>query len=179
MVNRPKVLLHICCGICACHCIKYLKENNFEVTGYFYNPNIYPLEEYQKRKYVVEQIQDIFSIQIIYDEYENDLWMSLCQEYKNETEGSIRCKTCYRLRLQKTYQKLRELSFDFFTTTLTISPHKNSAIIFETAKEINNQKFLKIDFKQQNGFKKTLELSKSFNLYRQNYCGCVFSSKPN
>jgi len=169
------VLLHICCGICALESIKKLKEQNYEVVGYFFNPNIYPEEEFLKRKQVVEKVAEIYKIKVIYTKYEPQVWENICGTYKDEPEGGKRCILCYELRLKKTFEVASEENFEFFTTTLTISPYKKSNVIFEIGERIAGEKFLKIDFKKQDGFKKTTELAKQFGFYRQNYCGCRFS----
>ncbi|MCS7231957.1 MAG: epoxyqueuosine reductase QueH [Elusimicrobiota bacterium] len=172
---KKKVLLHICCGVCAGYCIELLQKYNYEVVGFYFNPNIAPEEEYIKRKKVVEKIKEIYKIQIFFSEYNPSLWWQLCGGYKEEPEGGKRCKICYMLRLKETYNYLSKLNCDFFTTTLTISPHKNSETIFEIAKEINKDSFLQIDFKKEDGFKKTMEIAKKNQFYIQNYCGCLYS----
>jgi len=170
-----KVLLHICCGVCAFYSIDYLKEKGFEVVGYFFNPNIYPEEEYNKRKDVLYTVADLTSIKIIEGDYANKEWEELCKAYKDEPEGGKRCELCYKIRLEETAKKSKDLNFDYFTTTLTISPHKKSKVIFDIATLIDKNRFLFIDFKKNDGFKKTIELAKKYNLYRQNYCGCRYS----
>ncbi|MCM8831119.1 MAG: epoxyqueuosine reductase QueH [Candidatus Omnitrophica bacterium] len=172
-----KVLLHICCGVCALYCIEYLKEQKFYVEGFFFNPNIHPINEYKKRKEYVDKLIDLYQIKIITEEYEPQAWHKVCDIYKDEPEGGKRCYFCYEFRLLKTYEVMQKNNFDYFTTTLTISPHKKSNTIFEIANRINKDKFLAIDFKKQNGFKKTIHLSNKFNFYRQNYCGCIYSIK--
>lgn len=175
--KRPCVLLHICCGICAAECINRLKTSGYEVVGFFYNPNIHPESEYLKRKEVVDKISSFFNIKIIYGDYDTEKWFSLCEIYAQEQEGGKRCMLCYELRLKETYNQLQKLGYDMFTTTLTISPHKDSKKIFEIAESISKEKFLKIDFKKQDGFKKTIDFAKKHNFYRQNYCGCIFSMR--
>ena len=170
-----KVLLHICCGVCAFYCIDYLKEKGFEVVGYFFNPNIYPEEEYKKRKDTLYTVASLTSTKIIEGDYLNKEWEELCKVYREEPEGGKRCELCYKIRLEETARKTKELNFDYFTTTLTISPHKKSKVIFDIATSIDKNKFLFIDFKKNDGFKKTIELAKKYSLYRQNYCGCRYS----
>lgn len=177
MNNKNSVLLHICCGICAIESINQLKQKNYKIVGFYYNPNIYPEEEFLRRKKVVEEISKTFNIEIIYGDYEPQIWFEICQRYKDEPEGGKRCELCYKLRLEKTYNLLKEYKFDFFTTTLTISPYKNSQKIFEIGKKIDNEKFLKIDFKKNDGFKKTIQTAKQYKFYIQNYCGCIYSKK--
>jgi len=177
MIEKSNILLHICCGICALESIKRLKQQNYEVVGHFFNPNIYPESEYLKRKQVVEKVAEIYKIRVIYDEYEPQVWENICGSYKDEPEGGKRCLLCYQLRLKKTFEVALKENFGFFTTTLTISPHKKSNVIFEIGEQIGGKKFLKIDFKKQDGFKNTINLAKQLGLYRQNYCGCKFSLK--
>ncbi|MCM8787511.1 MAG: epoxyqueuosine reductase QueH [Candidatus Omnitrophica bacterium] len=172
-----KILLHICCGVCALHCIEYLKAQKFYVEGFFFNPNIQPQEEYQKRKEYVDRLTDLYQIKIITAPYEPKIWHDICDIYKDEKEGGNRCYLCYSLRLFKTYEVMLKNNFDYFTTTLTISPHKKSNTIFEIANKIDKDKFLAIDFKKQDGFKKTTYKASQFNFYRQNYCGCIYSIK--
>lgn len=177
MTEKKSVLLHICCGICALESINRLKQQNFEVVGFFYNPNIHPQEEYKRREDVVKEVERLSEIKIIYTDYSPKDWFDICGSYSNEPEGRKRCILCYEIRLTKTFETLKQKNFDFFTTTLTISPHKNSDMIFSVGEKIAKEKFLKIDFKKQDGFKKTIELSKKYNFYRQNYCGCIYSKK--
>jgi predicted adenine nucleotide alpha hydrolase (AANH) superfamily ATPase len=170
-----KVLLHICCGVCAFHAIEKLKEKGFYVEGFFFNPNIYPESEYLKRKEATEKVGELASIKIRERKYEPKIWFDVCGSYKDEKEGLNRCLLCYRLRMKETLNTVQVLGFDYFSTTLTISPHKNSKAIIELGREMGKDKFLAIDFKKSNGFKKTMDLAKRHNLYRQNYCGCVYS----
>jgi hypothetical protein len=169
-----KVLLHICCGVCALSSILRLRDSGFAVTGFFYNPNIHPEQEYFKRKQALAQIG---SLEIIEGNYDWENWFKLCQGYNNEPEGGRRCLICYELRLRKTWELCANASFDFFTTTLTISPHKDSSAIINIGKQIGGDKFLAIDFKQDQGFQQTMALAKQNNLYRQKYCGCEYSKR--
>jgi predicted adenine nucleotide alpha hydrolase (AANH) superfamily ATPase len=170
-----KILLHICCGICSLYSIKKLKELGFYVEGFFFNPNINPYKEYLRRKRVLEEVKKLVKIEIIEGEYDPFLWLDVCKDYKEEKEGGKRCSLCYELRLRRTFEVLKEKKFDCFTTTLTISPHKKSKVIISLGKSISSSHFFPIDFKKEEGFKKTIHLAKEFNLYRQNYCGCVYS----
>ena len=170
-----KVLLHICCGVCAFASIERLKNEGYEVTGFFYNPNIHPLGEYKRRREVLSVVRESSGIEIIEGEYIPKEWFALCRHLKDEPEGGARCSICYGMRLKKTFSLSRELGFDYFTTTLTISPHKKSKVIFDIGKNIGGDKFLAIDFKKKDGFKRTNEIAKKYNVYRQNYCGCVYS----
>ena len=169
-----KVLLHICCAVCASESIRRLLEEGFYVVGFFYNPNIHPRKEYEERKKDLEIIKKVFRMEIIEAEYDVRNWFEVTKDYKNLPEGSLRCQVCWRMRLEKTFSFAKRMNFDFFTTTLTISPHKNSKKIFEVGKSISPT-FLERDFKKKDGFKKAIEFSKKYNLRRQNYCGCVYS----
>ena len=170
-----KVFLHVCCGICALASIQRLKEEGFYVEGFFFNPNIHPAREYDKRLRTALEVGKLLDVTIISGEYDPSYWFSQCQKYSQEQEGGDRCRICYQLRLERVFQLSQEKEFDYFTTTLTISPHKKSDLIFSAGKVIGGDLFLEIDFKKQNGFKKTVELAKRHNLYRQNYCGCCYS----
>jgi hypothetical protein len=176
-MTRKKVLVHICCGICASYCIDKLKEQNLEVTGSFFNPNIHPEEEYIRRKHVAQYVTNLKAIKLVQLEYAPSIWIDRCGEYKHEKEGGKRCRLCYELRLKETFNLCQQERFDYFTTTLTISPQKMSQTIFEIGTKLGKDKFLSLDFKKQDGFKKTISLAKEHNLYRQNYCGCLYSKK--
>ena len=170
-----KVLLHICCGVCAFACINYLKEKGFYVEGFFYNPNIAPEDEYIKRKNAARKVCEINSIKLNEGIYEPARWDAVCSIYATKPEGGKRCNLCYETRLKETFRETLELGFDSFTTTLSVSPHKKSKIINEIGVEISQTHFMAIDFKKNDGFKKTMELAKTHNIYRQNYCGCAYS----
>ncbi|MDP2923238.1 MAG: epoxyqueuosine reductase QueH [Candidatus Omnitrophota bacterium] len=170
-----KVLLHICCGICALYCIERLKKNGFYVEGFFFNPNIHPESEYVKRKQMIAALRQISSIKILEGKYEPDEWHKICGAYQEEKEGGKRCLLCYQMRLVETFNVAKNLNFDYFSTTLTISPHKSSKAIIELGKKIGADTFLDNDFKKSNGFTQTMELAKRYNFYHQNYCGCIYS----
>ncbi len=173
--KKPKILIQACCAPCSSEVINELKEY-FEITIFYYNPNIYPLEEYDKR---FEQFEKLpFNFDIINGEYETDKYYDAIKGYENDGEFSIRCYKCFEQRLIETARKASEEGYDYFTTTLSISPYKKSDWIneigFRLAKEFNT-KFLYSNFKKKEGYKKSIALSKEYNLYRQEYCGCVFS----
>lgn len=170
-----KILLHICCGVCASSVIKKLQEENFYIIGFFYNPNIDCLEEYKKRLEFVYKVSQILKIDLITGDYNYNQWFDLIEKFKEEPEGKTRCKICYEMRLKETYKNLQKLNFSYFTTSLSVSPHKNALIINKIGKELNEKSFLQRDFKKQDGFKKAIEFAKQYNLYRQNYCGCIYS----
>ena len=172
------VLLHICCAPDATYPLYYLRGRHYRVTGFFYNPNIHPSTEYEKRLEEIERFANIVKMPLIRGEYDIREWFSYIKGFEKEPEGGKRCYLCYKFRLERTAKLASELHFDYFTTTLSISPHKNSKWIFEIGEEMESKydvKFLRADFKKRNGFKSSVILSKYFNMYRQNYCGCVFS----
>ena len=177
--TKPKLLLHSCCAPCSTACIERLKDY-FDLTVYYFNPNIDTLEEYQKR--LNEQIKycQQLNIKVIGEEFQKELFLSAVTGKENEKEGGARCSVCFNLRLTQTAKKAREEKFDFFATTLTVSPLKNATLINEIGLEIEkdiNVKYLPTDFKKGGGYLRSIEISKENGLYRQNYCGCEFSKR--
>lgn len=172
-----KILIHICCGICSSHPIAQLKEEGFIVSGYFYNPNIYPLDEYHRRLAVTTKVGNILKYEFITGPYDNKNWLDKIQGLEGEPEGRARCEICFKMRLQATFEKAKEIGYDYFTSTLSISPHKDSQLIASIGRAISQKSFMEYDFKKQDGFKKTINFAKSHFLYRQNYCGCQFSQQ--
>lgn len=178
-----KVLLHACCAVCASHPYFLLKELGYDVAIYFYNPNIYPDEEYQRRLDELKKFSSINNIPLIIEEKSYGYWLNLVKGYEKEPEKGNRCTICFKERLSNAHQKALKEGFDFYTTTLTVSPHKNSKQVFEAAKSVaesnldKNVPFLEIDFKKQNGFLKASKLADEYGFYRQKYCGCEFSKK--
>jgi len=175
---KPKLLLHICCAPCSTHVIEKL-QGEFEVEGFFYNPNLFPREEYEKRLKEAKRICNEYGIKLHFckDQGKKN-WLRCISGLENEPEGAGRCKKCYEYRLRKTARQAKKMDINIIATTLTISPHKNVAVINEVGIKITDEyglKFLEEDFKKQDGYKHSIELSKKHNLYRQNYCGCEFS----
>ena len=177
----PNILLHSCCAPCSSYVISYL-TNYFNITILYYNPNISPIEEYEKRKQeqikLINELNTKNKINILDCDYENDLYEQTIKGLENEPERGLRCHKCYQLRLEKTAKLAKDNNFDYFTTTLTVSPYKNSNILNEIGISLQdkyNIKWLYSDFKKKDGYKKSIELSKKYNLYRQNYCGCIYS----
>jgi len=177
----PRLLLHSCCGPCSTAVISRLTEY-FDITVIYYNPNIEPQEEYEKRK--KEQIKflteykSINKVDFMDCDYSNEDFRKIVVGLENEPEGGVRCHACYRLRLEKTAQLASKNNYDYFCTTLTVSPYKNAQIINpigESLAKEYNLKYLLSDFKKEEGYKKSIELAKEYDLYRQNYCGCLFS----
>lgn len=176
--SRPKLLLHSCCGPCSSACIERLSQY-FDITILYYNPNIYPKQEYEKRLSTQEQLLKNFqNIRVTSLPYDENQYLSQVKGLESEREGGARCDKCFYLRLKKTAQFAKENGYDYFGTTLTVSSHKDEQKVNRIGEEISNEikiPFLYADFKKHDGYKRSIELSKQFNLYRQNYCGCRFS----
>ncbi len=177
----PSLLLHSCCAPCSSYCIEYLSQY-FNITVLYYNPNIYPEAEYEKRKAeqkrLITEMDTKHPVKMLDCDFESEKFYGMAKGMENCHEGGERCFKCYRLRLEKTAKEAKKYEFDYFTTTLTISPLKNAQKINEIGNELSeeyNVRFLPSDFKKREGYKRSIELSKVHSLYRQNYCGCVFS----
>ncbi len=180
---RPKLLLHACCAPCSSYVLEYLNEF-FDITIYYYNPNIYPSTEYQRRVNELKNFIKIFNsknnINFIEENYNPEDYYNNINGTENLGERSIRCYNCYEFRMEKAAKFAEKNNYEYFTTTLSISPYKNSNWINEIGKTLEekyNIKYLYSDFKKKNGYKRSLELSKQYNLYRQDYCGCIYSKK--
>lgn len=179
----PKLLLHSCCAPCSSYVLEYLSKF-FKITVFYYNPNIYPLEEYKKRleeeKYLIRSMKFKNEVNIIEGVYNSDKFFEMAKGLENLKEGGERCFKCYEMRLKETLKIAQDNGFDYLTTTLTISPFKNAQKLNEIGKKLSeglSVKYLFSDFKKKEGYKRSIELSKEYNLYRQDYCGCVFSKK--
>lgn len=177
----PSLLLHSCCAPCSSYTIEYLSEH-FTITVLYYNPNISEKDEYEKRK--AEQVRLINSLKTKNDvsfmdcEYNSNEFFDIARGYENCREGGERCFRCYRLRLEKTAQLAKKYGFDYYCTTLSISPLKNAQKINEIGYDLEKEygvPWLPSDFKKREGYKRSIALSRQFQLYRQNYCGCVYS----
>jgi Uncharacterized protein conserved in bacteria len=179
MNNKPKILAHICCAPDALYVVGLLQAT-YEVIGYFYNPNIQPQEEYQLRLKETRKVAKHLDFELIEGAYDVDHWFKLTEKFKNEPEKGRRCYICYAWRIHKTAEKARELQVPLFTTIMSISPWKSSSALNMigrmTAKKYGIE-FLESDFKKKDGFRKSVQLSKQFGLYRQNYCGCLYSQR--
>ena len=169
------ILLHICCAPCGSSSIERLLHEKNEVTLFFSNSNIFPEAEFRKRFSYVEKLAKFYKITLIQDIYDHDSWRQRISGLENEPETGKRCFECFKFNLERTAQKAQELAISSIATTLTVSPHKNSMQVFEAGK--NFPAFVDYDFKKQDGFLRSLELSKKLDLYRQEYCGCEFSVK--
>ena len=192
MLDKPKLLLHACCCPCSSHCIELL-EKHFDITVFFYNPNIDEKDEYEKRLEELlrfsKEAEFAKNIKIVRGEYEPEVFHEMARGMENLPERSERCYKCYMLRLRRTARYALENGFDYFTTTLSISPYKNAEWINEIGMILEEEMrgaatgesetkipaFLFSDFKKKNGYKRSIELSAEYNLYRQDYCGCVYS----
>lgn len=177
----PRLLLHSCCAPCSSYVLEYLSEY-FEITVFYYNPNISPAVEYEKRaaeqRYLIENLPAKHPIRLLVGAYEPERFYAVSKGLEKVPEGGERCFSCYRLRLEETAKMALEGDFDYFTTTLTISPLKNAQKLNEIGEELSaiyQVEHLPSDFKKKNGYKRSVELSAEYGLYRQNYCGCVFS----
>ncbi len=169
------LLLHICCAPCAIYPFENLTKAGFRVEGFFYNPNIQPESEYLKRKKAAQDLENIFNIKVYYAEYEENRYLGYI---KSTQDKPLRCKNCFKLRLEETHRFARENKFDFFTTTLLVSPYQDQGLIRETGDSISkesNTKFLFSDFRS--GFRAAHNKAKALNFYCQNYCGCLLSLK--
>lgn len=173
-----KILLHVCCGICGLEVIQRLKQDFNEVVLFFYNPNVQPNKEYQRRLAVVRQIAQSQKLKLIEGVCETARWLKAVKGLENEPEGGLRCPLCFEFRLAKTAETAEKSDCTWFATTLTVSPHKPAAIINAIGTKLAENYglgFLAEDFKKKDGFKKTMAAAKKHNFYRQNYCGCLFS----
>lgn len=179
----PKLLLHSCCAPCSSYVLEYL-SGYFEITVFYYNPNISPESEYTKRIYeqqgLIDRLPANHPITFIAGEYDSGRFYEMVKGLENVKEGGARCFKCYEMRLRETAKLAREAEYDYFTTTLSISPLKNAEKLNEIGEKLAGEygvKYLPSDFKKKNGYKRSIELSKEYGLYRQDYCGCEFSKR--
>lgn len=183
---KKKILLQSCCAPCSTAVIERLAQE-FDITILYYNPNIYPEEEYIKRKNeelkyieILHQTKPEINIDFMDCDYDNITFYNAVKGLENEREGGARCAVCFKVRLEKTAMLANQNGYDVFGTTLTVSPHKNAELINAIGKALEKEygiMFLESNFKKQNGYKRSVELAKENNLYRQNYCGCEFALK--
>ena len=176
-----KLFLHCCCAPCSSHCLTYLSPY-FDITVFFYNPNITDAAEYDKRlaeqKRLLAQLPLPGKVTLLPGKYDPEIFFEMARGLENLPEGGKRCHRCYELRLRETAQKALESKADFFGTTLSVSPYKNAAVLHELGKKTENEVgvvFLPADFKKRGGYLHSIELSHQYNLYRQPYCGCIYS----
>lgn len=179
----PSLLLHACCAPCSSYCIEYLSEY-FDITVFFYNPNIDSLQEYERRVKEAERFVSSYPakrpVSLVSERYEPKEFYEIAEGLEDEPEGGKRCEKCFRLRLSKTASYAKEKGFEFFTTTLSISPLKDAVLLNSIGDEVSKEygvPYLFSEFKKRGGFLRSTELSKEYGLYRQDYCGCVFSKR--
>lgn len=173
MNDGSKILLHTCCGPCASASAERIVSEGYEPILYYANSNIWPENEWDKRRLFAERLSDILGVGLFIEPYDHEAWKERILGYEKEPEGGLRCSACFIYNLGLTADKARELGIERFTTSLTISPHKNSPKIFNAGRRFD--RFLPIDFKKRSGYEKSVELSRRFDLYRQSYCGCEYS----
>ena len=181
--RRPRLLLHACCAPCSSYVLEYLTKY-FQITLFFYNPNISPREEYDFRAAelcrLVEEMGLSDDVEFLYGTYDPERFTQLAMGLESLPEGGGRCKKCYALRLEESARAALEGGFDFYTTTLSISPHKNAEWLNEIGEKMGARygvRYLTSDFKKKNGYKRSCELSVQYGLYRQDYCGCIYSKR--
>jgi predicted adenine nucleotide alpha hydrolase (AANH) superfamily ATPase len=173
----PRILVHACCAPDALFVFEALKEG-YDVTGFFSNPNIHPREEYERRLREAGKAVALLDVPLIEDVYDPDRWFSLTDKFKDEPEKGRRCDVCYALRLERTAERAARDGFDLFTTVMSLSPWKKAAVLNRIGRQFGARhgvRFLEADFKKKDGFKKSVELSRAHGLYRQDYCGCLYS----
>lgn len=177
MNQKQKILAHICCAPDALYVVSLLQEN-YEVVGFFYNPNIHPPEEYQLRLQEVKKVASHLNFELVEGPYDADSWFRLTEKFKDEPEKGRRCHICYAWRLHQTALLARERQIPLYTTIMSISPWKSAEVLNRIGRMTGRQigvAFLEANFKKKDGFRKSVLLSKQFGLYRQNYCGCLYS----
>ncbi|MBP3325455.1 MAG: epoxyqueuosine reductase QueH [Coprococcus sp.] len=181
--EKKKLLLHCCCAPCSSHCLEVLHQY-FEITAYFYNPNITDYDEYIKRYHELSRfVKNVYTdktVATFLEEHDSKSFLDMAEGMEHLPERGARCYECYKLRLDKSARYAKENGFDVFTTTLSISPHKNAAWLNEIGEELSDKygiTYLYSDFKKKNGYKRSIELSEQYGLYRQNFCGCEFSRR--
>lgn len=179
--ERPELLLHSCCGPCSSYVLEYLTQY-YKVTLLWYNPNIWPPEENDKRLHYQRKIINVLGLKedvsIVIPDYDHDRYLQMVSGLESEPEGGLRCTECFRMRLKEAAEAAERLGIGLYCTTLTVSPHKNAEKINTLGEEIGREhgvRFLPSDFKKRNGYKRSIELSREYDLYRQDYCGCEFA----
>ncbi len=177
--NREKLLLHACCAPCLTYVLQYL-SNDYHISVVFHNSNIYPEEEYKKRLTGVQWLCNFHGTELIVPAYDSPCWIQYIKGLEDEPEKGKRCDKCFRYRLEKTAETAVSMGFSVFTTTLSVSPHKDFQIINSTGLELGQKyaiRFLEGNFKKNDGYKKSCLLTRQYDLYRQKYCGCLYSMK--
>lgn len=179
--KKPVLLLHSCCGPCSSYVLEYLTQY-FYIKLFFYNPNIQPSEEYNKRleeqKKIIDRMKLADCVELIAGKYNSADFFSEVKGLESEPEGGKRCEVCIKMRMAEAAKAAKLYNAEYFATTLTVSPHKNAPFINKTGNELSEEygiAYLVSDFKKKNGYKRSIELCREYDIYRQNYCGCVFS----
>ncbi len=178
IIGKPTLALHSCCGPCSTYVLEYLTQY-FNVTLFFYNPNIHPESEYKTRLDAQKKVCELFSVKVVECDYDIQSFFDKTKGLEDSPEGGERCTVCFELRLENTINIAQELGgFEYVATTLTVSPHKNAPLINEIGERLSKEKGIKwlpSDFKKKNGYLRSIQLSKEHKIYRQDYCGCIFS----
>ncbi len=179
----PRLLLHSCCAPCSSYVLEYL-SNYFSITVFYYNPNIFPESEYTKRiceqQMLIDRLTVKYPVMFVAGPYDSERFFQMAKGLEHVKEGGVRCHKCYELRLRETARMAKNAEFDYFTTTLSISPLKKADKLNEIGRRLGDEygvPYLLSDFKKKNGYKRSIELSREYGLYRQDYCGCVFSKE--
>ncbi len=179
----PRLLLHSCCAPCSSYVLEYL-SNYFSITVFYYNPNIFPESEYTKRiceqQMLIDRLTVKYPVMFVAGPYDSERFFQMAKGLEHVKEGGVRCHKCYELRLRETARMAKNAEFDYFTTTLSISPLKKADKLNEIGRRLGDEygvPYLLSDFKKKNGYKRSIELSREYDLYRQDYCGCVFSKE--
>jgi predicted adenine nucleotide alpha hydrolase (AANH) superfamily ATPase len=176
-VSKPRLLVHVCCAPDALYVLGLLRDE-YEVAGFFSNANIHPAEEYEKRLEEARKVAAVLGLPLLEDAYDPDGWLAVTRKFRGEPEKGRRCDVCYAVRLKRTAEEAAARGFDAFATVMSLSPWKKAAVINRIGRQFGMRyglRFLEADFKKKDGFKKSVDLSRSHGLYRQDYCGCVDS----
>lgn len=176
-MTKRKILVHVCCAPDALYVLGLLRDE-YDVTGFFTNGNIHPADEYSRRLEEARKVAGVLGVALLEDGYDPERWLRLTRKFADEPEKGRRCNVCYALRLQRTAETAAARGFDAFATVMSLSPWKKAAVINRIGRQFGRRhgvRFLEADFKKKDGFKKSVDLSRGHGLYRQNYCGCVYS----
>ncbi len=177
VITKVPLVLHVCCAPCSTHVFEILKDE-FNLVAYFCNPNIHPAQEYQKRLDELRRFAEKAGVAVFEGEYEKERWLDAVKGHEGDEEGGKRCEICYRFRMEETAKFAIKHGFMYFGTVLSISPHKDATQINRIGEEISREygiNYYQANFKEDDGFKKSVELAKKYGLYRQKYCGCIYS----
>ena len=177
-MEKGKILLHACCGVCSSHCVRFLKACGWEPILFFSNFNIFPHAEYLKRREALKTLAQAESVPWVEDVPDHDLWREeVAEGYERFAEGGSRCRRCFYFSLKRAFRACDTLGCPALTTSLTVSPHKSSPLLHQIGGRIGDKAFIPYDFKKQNGYLKSGQIARELGLYRQTYCGCEFSMR--